>query len=125
MPCKNTLANSPLQNAADGYRSYGAVFPEHSCFDYERITRLLKQLKAERIKAVFATNKGWFIFNAADGVMTIVPCNPSANSRIEIVTTQNNGQHIPSILNQCVANTVRTRINNSFLSESQPGIDSV
>jgi G3E family GTPase len=94
--------NSPLQNAADGYRSYGTVFPEHSCFDYVRITRLLNQLKAERIKAVFATNKGWFIFNAADGVMTIVPCNPSANSRIEIVAAQNNEQDIPSILNQCV-----------------------
>ncbi|MBS3954131.1 MAG: GTP-binding protein [Methylomicrobium sp.] len=98
----NRRMNSPLQNAADGYQSYGTVFPEHSCFDYVRITRLLNQLKAERIKAVFATDKGWFIFNVADGVMTIVPCNPSANSRIEIVAAQNNWQDIPSILNQCV-----------------------
>jgi len=97
--------NSPLQNAADGYQSYGTVFPERSCFDYARTTRLLSQLEAERIKAVFATNKGWFIFNAVDGVMTIVPCKPSANSRIEIVATQNNWQAISAELNQCIANS--------------------
>ena len=96
--------DSPLQNAADGYQSYGTVFPEHSCFDYVRTTQLLNQLKAERIKAVFATNKGWFIFNAADRVMTIVPCNPSANSRIEIVSAQNDWQDIPLALRQCIVN---------------------
>ncbi len=105
MTRKSALANSPLQNAADGYQSFGAVFPEHSCFDYVHTTRLLSQLKAERIKAVIATDKGWFIFNAADGLMTIVPCKPSANSRIEIVATQNNWQDIPSALNQCIANS--------------------
>jgi G3E family GTPase len=105
MTRKSALANSPLQNAADGYQSYGFVFPEHSCFDYARTTRLLNQLEAERIKAVFATDKGWFIFNAADGVMTIVPCNPSANSRIEIVAAQNNGQDIPSLLSRCIVNS--------------------
>jgi G3E family GTPase len=90
-------------NTADGYQSYGAVFPEHSCFDYVRTSRLLNNLEAERIKAVFATNKGWFIFNAVDGVMTIVPCKPSTNSQIEIIVTQNNWQDIPSVLNQCIA----------------------
>jgi len=102
-----TLTNKDQlkSNAADGYRSFGVVFPEHSCFDYARITRLLSQLKAERIKAVFATDKGWFIFNAVDGVMTIVPCKPSANSRIEIVATQNNWQAISAELNQCIANS--------------------
>lgn len=90
-------------NAADGYQSYGAVFPEHSCFEYVRTSLLLNNLEAERMKAVFATDKGWFIFNAVDGVMTIVPCKPSTNSRIEIIATQNNGQDIPSLLNQWLA----------------------
>lgn len=95
--------NQPRLNV-DGYQSYGAVFPEHSCFDYVSTTRLLNNLKAERIKAVFATNKGWFIFNAIDRVMTIVPCKPSANSRIEIVATQNNCQDISAELNHCIVN---------------------
>lgn len=97
--------NSPLQNAADGYRSFGTLFPEHSCFNYARTTRLLNQLEAERIKAVFATDKGWFIFNVADGVMTIVPCKYSANNRIEIIGRQNNWQAISTELNQCIANS--------------------
>ncbi|MCK9621412.1 MAG: GTP-binding protein [Methylobacter sp.] len=96
--------NQLKSNAADGYQSYGTVFPEHSCFDYARTTRLLNNLEAERIKAVFATNKGWFIFNAVDGVMTIVPCKPSANSRIEIVATQNNCQDISTELSHCIVN---------------------
>jgi len=97
--------NSPLQNTADGYQSYGAVFPKHSCFDYEHLKGLLSPLEAERIKAIFATNKGWFIFNAVDGVMTIVPCKPSANSRIEIITTQNNRQDIFLALSHCIVNS--------------------
>jgi len=104
MTRKSALANSSLQNAADGYQSFGTVFPEHSCFDYEHLEGLLSQLEAERIKAVFSTNKGWFIFNAVDGVMAIVPCKPSANSWIEIVATQNNWPDISAVLNQCVVN---------------------
>ncbi|OAI06969.1 MULTISPECIES: CobW family GTP-binding protein [Methylomonas] len=92
-------------NSTDGYQSFGAVFPEHSCFDYIRTSRLLSNLEAERIKAVFATDKGWFIFNAVDGVMTIVPCKPSANSRIEIITTQNNRQDIFLALSHCIVNS--------------------
>jgi G3E family GTPase len=92
-------------NTADGYQSYGTVFPEHSCFDYEHLQGLLSQLEAERIKAAFATDKGWFIFNAVDEVMTIVPCKPSANNRIEIIATQNNWQDILLALNRCTVNS--------------------
>jgi G3E family GTPase len=87
-------------NEADGYRSFGVVFPEQSCFDYAYTTDYLSQLKAERLKGVLFTNKGWFIFNAADGSMTIVPCKPSANSRIEIITAQHDWQDISVELNQ-------------------------
>lgn len=102
-----TLTNKDQlkSNSTDGYQSFGTVFPEHSCFDYLRTTQLLSQLKAERIKAVFATGKGWFIFNAVGGVMTIVPCKPSANSRIEIITTQNNRQNIFLALSHCIVNS--------------------
>jgi G3E family GTPase len=102
-----TLTNKDQlkSNAADGYQSYGTVFPEHSCFDYGHLQGLLSQLEAERIKAVFETDKGWFIFNAVDGVMTIVPCKPSTNSRIEIIATQNNVQDNLLALNRCTVNS--------------------
>ncbi|MGZ8952430.1 MAG: CobW family GTP-binding protein [Methylobacter sp.] len=107
LPDETTLKNKDQLKSitADGYQSYGTVFPEHNCFDYEHLQELLSQLEAERIKAVFATNKGWFIFNAVDGVMTIVPCKLSANSRIEIIATQNNWQDILLALNRCTVSS--------------------
>jgi G3E family GTPase len=92
-------------NEADGYRSFGVVFPEQSCFDYAHTAHYLAQLKAERLKGVLLTNKGWFIFNAADGLMTTVQCKPSANSRIEIIAAQNDRQDISAALKQCLVQT--------------------
>lgn len=89
-------------HAADGYRSFGCVFPEHSRFDYARTKRVLNQLEAERIKAVLATNKGWFIFNAVDGVMTITQSEPLENSKVEIITTISARNYIVLTLNDCL-----------------------
>lgn len=89
-------------NTVETYQSHGSVFPEHYCFDYERTARLLSDLQANRIKAVFSTDKGWFIFNAMDGLMNITPCKPSANNRIEIITLQNDWPEISEKLNQCI-----------------------
>jgi G3E family GTPase len=97
--------NDQLQlNAADGYQSFGYVFPEHRCFDYGHTTRALNQLEAERIKAVLATNKGWFIFNAADGMMTITQSKPLEKSKIEIIATANSREDIISALTSCLIN---------------------
>ncbi|MGR9036895.1 MAG: CobW family GTP-binding protein [Gammaproteobacteria bacterium] len=92
--------------AANDYRSFGHVFPEQSRFDYARTTQLLNRLEAARIKAVLATDKGWFIFNAVDGEMTLTECQPSANSRIEIITSQTGRQDILSALNQCIISDI-------------------
>ena len=92
-------------NAADGFKSYGYVFPEHSCFDYVRTIQFINQLEVERIKAVFETDKGWFIINAVDGEMSVVKTNPLANSRIEIITAQNKRQDISLVLNECIINS--------------------
>jgi G3E family GTPase len=101
---ESTLTHKgPLRfNAADGYRSFGYVFPEPSCFDYAHTAQVLKQPGAERIKAVLATNKGWFIFNAADGEMTIVQSKPLENSKIEIIATINGRENILLALSRCL-----------------------
>ncbi len=94
-------ANVSLSNQADGYQSLGHIFPVSSCFDYKRLTRLLSQLKVERIKGIFFTNKGWFIINGVVGVIEYVPSPPSDNSRIEIIARQNQFQDIADALNRC------------------------
>lgn len=103
---KTTPANQDRLwlHAADGYRSFGCVFPAHSCFDYARTKWALRQLEAERIKAVLATNKGWFIFNAVNGVMTITQSEPLENSKVEIITTISARKDIVLTLNDCLVN---------------------
>jgi len=91
-----------LNNSADGYQSFGYVFLANSCFDYVRLTTLLNQLKAERIKGIFCTNQGWFIINSTDGVMNELATNPVLNSRVEIIMQEHEAQDMGEALNQCL-----------------------
>jgi len=91
-----------LNSNADGYQSFGYVFPAASCFDYEQLTTLLSQLKAERVKGIFCTNQGWFIINSADSVMNKFAISPALNSRVEIIMQKNDAQDIAVSLNQCL-----------------------
>ena len=91
-----------LENEADGYQSFGYIFPAQRCFDYLQLNNLLSQLKAERIKGIIYTNKGWFIINGVDGSINYVAAPPSVNSRIEIIAMKNHLQDISTALNQCL-----------------------
>jgi len=91
-----------LNNNADGYQSFGYVFPEGSCFDYAQLNALLGQLKAERIKGIFCTNQGWFIINSAEGVMNKFAISSALSSRVEIIMQKNEAQDIAESLNQCL-----------------------
>jgi hypothetical protein len=68
-------SHEQLNNSADGYQSFGYVFPADSCFDYTQLNSLLSHLKAERIKGIFCTNQGWFIINSLK-----VPCTSISNT---------------------------------------------
>ena len=89
----------------DHYESFGQVFPAQSRFDYQQLHNALSHLKAERIKGIFFTDKGWLIINCVDGKMSSVACPASANSRIEIIAANNLMQDISAILNQCRSDT--------------------
>ena len=91
-----------LENEADGYQSFGYIFPAQRCFDYLQLNNLLSQLKAERIKGIIYTNKGWFIINGVDGSINYVAAPPAVNSRIEIIAMKNHLQDISTALNQCL-----------------------
>ena len=91
-----------LKNEADGYQSFGYIFPAPGCFDYLLLNNLLSQLKTERVKGIIYTNKGWFIINSVDGYINYVAAPPSVNSRIEIIAIKNQLQDISTALNQCL-----------------------
>ena len=77
-PIGNT--HSQFEHTADGYQSFGYIFPTHNCFDYTQLNNVFRQLKVERIKGIFYTNKGWFMINSVDGIINNVPSPASANS---------------------------------------------
>ena len=91
-----------LENKADGYQSIGYIFPAQSCFDFLKLKNLFSGLKAERIKGLFNTNQGWFIINSVDGEIQFVESQASINSRIEIISIQNQMQDISVALKKCL-----------------------
>lgn len=90
-----------LHNEADGFQSFAYIYPAEICFDYVQLNGLLKQLKVARIKAIFFTNKGWFIINGAEGILHYASCSASTKSRIEIIAAKNHFQGIANELQQC------------------------
>ena len=98
-PVESTL--QPFNNEADGYQSFGYIFPPDSRFDHVKLDRFFSQLVVERIKGIFCTNIGWYIVNGVDGVIHKSQSIPATTSRIEIIARQNHLPDILSVLNQC------------------------
>ena len=95
-------------NKADGYQSWGHIFPAHSCFEYKALNDFLSQLKVERIKGILKTNKGWFIINGIDDNIKYSPATAIDSSRIEIIANLNHLQDISAKLEQMLY-TVNTK----------------
>ena len=100
--------NTHYQSKADRYQSFGQVFPSQSRFDYKRLHSTLSHLKAERVKGVFFTDKGWLIVNCVDGTVNSVPCPASASSRIEIIAANYHVHDISTVLKQCRTDVFET-----------------
>lgn len=66
-----------------GYRSEGRVYPADCLFSYARLYDLLSRHPVTRIKAVAATDQGWFIFNGSDSLLECREIPPGQESRIE------------------------------------------
>jgi len=101
-PANNT--DHQLSNKADGFQSFGYIFPAQSCFNYKQLNEFLSQLNVERIKGILNTNKGWFIINGIDGSIKYISTKPSASSRIEIIASRNHLPGISNALNRIIEN---------------------
>jgi G3E family GTPase len=73
-------------NEGEGYMSIGWIFLSDKIFDYHKLSVFLKDIRAQRVKAVFITNYGAFSYNyTADG-LTQKELNECMESRIEIIS---------------------------------------
>jgi len=75
-------------NEGEGYVSIGWRFSPKKIFEHQKVRELVVSTEAERLKAVFITNKGIFSYNkASDGVQE-VPLDEYAESRVEIINVE-------------------------------------
>ena len=81
-------------NNGEGFMSIGWRFSSENIFEYQKLYVLLNATAAERIKAVFITDRGRFGFNITHDGLTITPLvNSEENiteSRIEIIALKIN-----------------------------------
>jgi|TARA_B110001469_G_scaffold109890_1_gene111348 G3E family GTPase len=73
-------------NEGEGYISIGWIFLPDKIFDYQKLSVFLRDISAQRVKAVFITNDGAFSYNyTADG-LTEKELNNCEENRIEIIS---------------------------------------
>ncbi|MFN3239715.1 MAG: CobW family GTP-binding protein [Pseudomonadales bacterium] len=73
-------------NHGEGYQSYGWLFEPAFSFRKQEAEALLKQVAADRLKAVLRTEQGGTGFNYAGDDLELSVLTVPADSRIEIIT---------------------------------------
>ncbi len=74
-------------NQGDGYYSVGWRFKANKIFQRERLFSFLSGIEAERVKAVFITDRGVYGYNMASDALTEIRLQDCEESRIEIIST--------------------------------------
>ncbi len=72
-------------NKGEGFYSIGWRFLPNKLFSYEKLSLFLNDIHAERMKAVFITDKGAFGYNLTADALTETELDNCTESRIEII----------------------------------------
>ena len=89
-------------NEAEGFMSIGWRFSPDKIFDRDKLTSLLTDISAERIKAVFITSTGVFGYNATPDALSEVELDDCLESRLEIISDEINDR-LEARLLDCVS----------------------
>ena len=73
------------EHRGDDFTSCGWLFRDETRFDFLRLMSVVSGLNVRRLKAVMQTERGNFIFNADDGVLSINEITGNADSVIECI----------------------------------------
>lgn len=85
-------------NRGEGYTSVGWRFSADSIFHYERLFNLLTGIDADRLKAVFNTDKGVYGYNMASGSLSEIRLQHAGESSIEIIGGEMNDDREDQLL---------------------------
>ncbi len=103
-----------ISNEGEGFFSRGWVFKPEWTFDAERLYHLLLSVDAERIKAVFLTDRGITAYNKADKVLSESPLDDCLDSRLEIICSNEDAINgLESALLNCIINRDDSRTQTS------------
>lgn len=91
---KPLLSDAPIpecgfikaMNTGQGFESIGWRFSPETIFDYSKLVEFVWNSNAERVKAVFNTDKGFLGFNLDQDALTEVELENVLESRIEIIS---------------------------------------
>jgi len=92
------------RNQGEGHVSSGWRFAAERVFDHDKLTALIRELPAERIKGVMHTDQGPFTFNREGETLDTVPTIHQGESRLEVITRDERVlEHLASRLNACLS----------------------
>ncbi|WP_246840600.1 GTP-binding protein [Lacimicrobium sp. SS2-24] len=74
------------QRQSDGFYTFGWIFSLGSCFDFNGVMSFFMGLDVQRVKAILLTDKGWYVFNQADGVLSTNALSEGLDSRVECIS---------------------------------------
>ena len=74
-------------NEGEGFQSIGWRFSPDVVFNYEKLFSFLTGIIAERMKAVFITDRGVFGYNLTPDALTEIELDDCIESRVEIISS--------------------------------------
>lgn len=93
-------------NQGEGFKSIGWRFSPRHVFNHNKLYDLLNGIVAERLKAVFITNKSIFAYNLTPDALMEFALDECMESRIEIIANQLDEEAWEIALLECLINAI-------------------
>lgn len=90
------------ENQGEGFFSVGLRVSPSKQFDHQKLFSFLKGIEAERLKAVFATNAGFFGYNLTQDALVEEQLRDCKESRVEVISRLP-GSDLKTQLFRCLA----------------------
>ena len=102
MPDESRSKKAAMHHSDGHFHSCGWVFPGECVFDYSLLYSEIVHSAPLRLKGVISTDRGWFLFNYSDGLLTVSRTGPCPESRIELIHTEDARNEMEDSLRKCL-----------------------
>ncbi|MDP4209807.1 MAG: GTP-binding protein [Bacteroidota bacterium] len=74
-----------ISNQVEGFSAFGLIFSADDNFDKYSLYSILSEIKVLRLKGIFRTNQGIFLYNRINDYFSVLPVSSASDSRIEMI----------------------------------------